>query len=70
MRRPGPTQPNTAPNCNKWFLVQKGDDCSTAEKAGNITPDQFFKWNPSVSKDCLHEFLAFVCVLVSASGLL
>ena len=53
---PGPSMPNTAANCNKWYLAQDGDDCSKPQKAGGITADQFFTWNPDVSRDCLNNF--------------
>lgn len=47
--------PHTAANCSKWFLVQRGDDCSKAE-TGGIIADEFFTWNPDVSKDCQQNF--------------
>lgn len=66
---PGPTQPNTAANCNKWYLVKAGDGCGTAEAAGGITADQFFKWNPDVSRDCVTNFTAgyAYCIGVGAA---
>jgi hypothetical protein len=53
---PGPSMPNTIWNCNKWFLVNSGDTCATAQAAGNIPASQFFVWNPDVSSDCLTNF--------------
>lgn len=53
---PGPTMDGIAPNCNKWHTVVEGDDCSTIEKQYDITADQFFEWNPAVSKDCITNF--------------
>lgn len=52
----GPTMPNTAPNCNAWYTIKKGDGCDTVEKQFKITPAQFFKWNPDVSSDCTKNF--------------
>ncbi|KAE8352805.1 hypothetical protein BDV28DRAFT_157525 [Aspergillus coremiiformis] len=51
-----PTFPGTARNCNKWYTAKKGDDCSTVERAFDISAEDFFRWNPDVSKDCLKNF--------------
>ncbi|KAE8418153.1 hypothetical protein BDV36DRAFT_295374 [Aspergillus pseudocaelatus] len=51
-----PTLPGTAPNCNKWYTAKKGDDCSTVQRDYGISADDFFRWNPSVSKDCKKNF--------------
>jgi hypothetical protein len=53
---PGPTQPGTAANCNEWYTVQSGDDCSIPEGAYGITHAQFLEWNPAVSGDCVTNF--------------
>jgi LysM repeat protein len=53
---PGPTQKGIAANCDKWHTVKEGDDCKSIEKKYKITADQFFKWNPAVSKDCVKNF--------------
>ncbi|OGM49023.1 putative muramidase [Aspergillus bombycis] len=53
-----PTLPGTAPNCNKWYTAKKGDDCSTVQRDSGISADDFFGWNPSVSKDCKKNFWA------------
>jgi hypothetical protein len=55
---PAPTMEGIAANCNKWHTVGDGDDCVVVEKKYNITADQFFKWNPAVSKDCVKNFWA------------
>uniref|UniRef100_A0A4Q7JG83 Secreted LysM effector Lys4 n=1 Tax=Pochonia chlamydosporia (strain 123) TaxID=1052797 RepID=LYSM4_POCC1 len=52
----GPTFPNTVANCNAWYTIVKGDGCDTVEKKFKITPEQFFKWNPDVSTDCVKNF--------------
>jgi len=54
---PGPSHPNVAKNCNKWYLVAKSrDNCSKAAAAGGITLANFLLWNPDVSKDCTVNF--------------
>ncbi|KAK4032871.1 hypothetical protein C8A01DRAFT_20114 [Parachaetomium inaequale] len=53
---PGPSFPNSAKNCNKWYLAKTGDDCSKAAAAGGITSAQFFQWNPDVSTNCATNF--------------
>ncbi|KAE8396979.1 hypothetical protein BDV37DRAFT_289815 [Aspergillus pseudonomiae] len=53
-----PTLPGTVPNCNKWYTAKKGDDCSTVQRECGISADDFFRWNPSVSKDCKENFWA------------
>lgn len=52
----GPTFPNTVSNCNAWYTVQSGDGCASLEKKFKITPENFFKWNPDVSTDCIQNF--------------
>ncbi|KAH8901682.1 hypothetical protein GQ53DRAFT_851663 [Thozetella sp. PMI_491] len=53
-----PTQPGQPANCNKWYIVQSGDSCSSVENAFFITSEQFLSWNPAVSSDCLTGFWA------------
>lgn len=53
---PGPTLPNTAANCNLYYVAQAGDGCYKAWSAGKITEDQFFLYNPDVSRDCATNF--------------
>ncbi|KAI6257280.1 hypothetical protein MCOR29_010644 [Pyricularia oryzae] len=68
---PGPTQPGTAPNCNKWHIVisGSGDNCDNVAARYKITLAQFLKWNPAVSSDCLQFFWPdyAYCVSVDAS---
>lgn len=52
----GPTMTGSPSNCNAWYTIKKGDDCPSVEKKFGITADQFFKWNPAVSKDCTTNF--------------
>src|SRR4051812_30643001 len=67
---PGPTQPGTAANCNKWHIVKKGDDCSKIETLYDITHTRFLIWNPAVSQDCITNFWPdyAYCVGVGASA--
>lgn len=53
---PGPTQPGTAQNCNKWHTVKSGDGCAVLESRYQISHSQFLAWNPAVSEDCLQNF--------------
>ena len=52
----GPTQPNFASSCNKWYTVKSGDSCFSVETEFNISHTDFLKWNPDVSDDCLTNF--------------
>ncbi|OAA74801.1 peptidoglycan-binding protein [Akanthomyces lecanii RCEF 1005] len=52
----GPTMTGTAPDCNSWYTVKSGDTCPSVEEKFGITADQFFKWNPAVSRDCVNNF--------------
>jgi hypothetical protein len=40
----------------KWHTVVDGDNCRSVADKYFITMDQFFAWNPAVSKDCLTNF--------------
>jgi LysM repeat protein len=51
-----PTQSGEPDNCNKWYTAQDGDSCSSVANAYFITLDQFYAWNPAVSKDCSSGF--------------
>ncbi|GES63224.1 putative muramidase [Aspergillus terreus] len=53
-----PTTPGVVPNCNKWYTIQKGDTCFSVTTAFGISMDDFLRWNPSVSADCLVNFWA------------
>ncbi len=53
---PGPTFTGTPANCNSWYLVKSGDDCSTITARYGITLAQFLAYNPAVSSDCATNF--------------
>ncbi|RMJ21574.1 LysM domain-containing protein, partial [Aspergillus sp. HF37] len=40
---PGPTQAGEPDNCNKWHLVESGDNCYSVAQEAGITLDQFYK---------------------------
>ncbi|PYI10815.1 hypothetical protein BO78DRAFT_393791 [Aspergillus sclerotiicarbonarius CBS 121057] len=52
----GPTMTGIPANCNRWYIVQKGDTCYAVEKAFGLSPQQFHQWNPAVSLDCQVNF--------------
>jgi hypothetical protein len=40
-------------DCSAFYMTQPGDTCvSIAQKMGNFTVTQFYKWNPSIGKTC------------------
>ncbi|KZL74226.1 LysM domain-containing protein [Colletotrichum tofieldiae] len=53
---PGPTFTGSPSNCNKWYVISDGDNCSAVETKFGITHAQFIAWNPAVSNDCLTNF--------------
>ncbi|KAB8075217.1 hypothetical protein BDV29DRAFT_155828 [Aspergillus leporis] len=62
-----PRQPNVAMNCNKWWLVSRGQTCETVAYLNSISLDDFFKWNPDVGVPHCNNLLADyeVCVGVA-----
>jgi LysM repeat protein len=67
---PGPTHTGQPANCNKWDIVEEGDSCSSIASDNGISTDQFFAWNPAVSRDCISNFWLgnAYCVGISSSG--
>lgn len=53
---PGPTHTGQPSNCNKWDIVEEGDSCASLAADNGISVDQFFNWNPAVSRDCVSNF--------------
>ena len=45
---PGPTQPGTPADCDKFHLVLSGDTCDTIAAKYSITVAQFKSWNPTI----------------------
>lgn len=44
--------PETAEDCVEWYNNGDGETCEFVRSYFGITPEQFTKWNPSVSLDC------------------
>lgn len=65
-----PTFPNIACNCNKFYDIGPDDTCPSVQTRFGITADQFFQWNPDVSKNCTFNFYVgfSYCVGADASG--
>lgn len=53
---PAPTHTGQPADCNKWDVVADGDSCGSLASDNGITIDQFYAWNPAVSKDCITNF--------------
>lgn len=69
----GPTMTGTVNTCNKWYKVVSGDTCYSITQKFGISLEDFLRWNPAVSDDCLTNFRAevFYCVgvkSISSSG--
>lgn len=62
---PGPTESGVAENCNKWHLLQTGDNCASVVAKYKISLKQFFEYNPSINAQCTNTRALFaVCVRV------
>ncbi|KAK6824322.1 hypothetical protein RU639_005153 [Aspergillus parasiticus] len=49
-----PTQSGLTSSCTKYHLVHLRDTCYTIQdEYGNYTLEQFYSWNPSISKGCV-----------------
>jgi hypothetical protein len=52
-----------ASNCNKFYLVESGDQCGTIAANEGITLTEFYSWNPAVGTNCEYLDLGdYVCV--------
>lgn len=51
-----PTLPGIAKNCNSWHTVAADDSCYRIETDNGISHEDFIKWNPDVSDDCLTNY--------------
>ncbi|GKZ86835.1 hypothetical protein AnigIFM56816_002765 [Aspergillus niger] len=47
-----PQQTGTAADCDKFYLVEKGDSCGKIEAQFGISASEFLDWNPSINSDC------------------
>ncbi|EFQ25778.1 uncharacterized protein GLRG_00922 [Colletotrichum graminicola M1.001] len=53
---PGPTHTGQPADGNKWDVVAEGNSCGSMAADNGITVNQFYAWNPAVSKDCGTNF--------------
>ncbi|KAF2826311.1 LysM domain-containing protein [Ophiobolus disseminans] len=62
---PLPTQPNLVANCDKFYFVQKTEQCSAIAAANGISLTQFLNWNPSAGSTCGGLWAeAYACVSI------
>ncbi|OBT67660.1 hypothetical protein VE03_03434 [Pseudogymnoascus sp. 23342-1-I1] len=54
--------PDTASDCLKYYDNVYEDTCETVLDYWNITPEELYKWNPSVGLDCKLRELQSYCV--------
>jgi LysM domain len=60
---PTPIQTGMVSTCNKFYLVQSGDECGTIASDEGISLDDFYSWNPAVGTSCQYLALGdYVCV--------
>ncbi|KAI8938745.1 hypothetical protein NX059_004612 [Plenodomus lindquistii] len=65
---PAPTHTGQPADCNKWDVVAEGDSCGSLASENGISVDQFYTWNPAVSKDCITNFWLGQAYCVGVSG--
>jgi len=49
---PSPIQDGMVTNCDKFYLVQPGDQCKSIADGNGITLADFYTWNPAVGSQC------------------
>lgn len=60
---PTPVLPGMVNDCDKFYLVQDGDNCATIAKDNGISLSQFTTWNPEVGAGCTGLWVEYyVCV--------
>ncbi|KAJ4185891.1 hypothetical protein NW755_008343 [Fusarium falciforme] len=65
IKTPDPIQPGMVDNCNKFYLVQKGDGCAAIASKHGITLAEFTKWNSDTGTNCAGLWAdAYACVSV------
>ncbi|KAJ3467006.1 hypothetical protein MRS44_004570 [Fusarium solani] len=45
--------------CKRFYLVQEGDYCTKISRGAGISIEDFYEWNPSVSRDCSDLYLGY-----------
>jgi hypothetical protein len=63
-----PMQSGQPSDCNKWYEVKSGDSCGSLVSQNSISLEQFYQWNPAVSKDCSSGFWSGYSYCVGTSG--
>jgi hypothetical protein len=56
IKHSSPVQDGQPVDCTKRHETRLGDSCSSVAGENNISLDQFYLWNPAVSKDCSAGF--------------
>ena len=60
---PQPIQTGMVSNCDSFYLVQSGDQCSAIASKFGISLTNFYNWNPAVGSTCATLDLGdYVCV--------
>ena len=66
------TRAGTAPNCDQYVYVNKGDTCQNTAKANHITLERLTAWNPVLGypdgRYCSEQFWAQYDYCVGVSG--
>ncbi|KAK3312159.1 LysM domain-containing protein [Apodospora peruviana] len=66
---PTKTMPNLAPNCDKFYMVAKNDNCDTIANKNAITVAQFRSWNSEIDATCSNLWLDYyVCVHIPGAA--
>ncbi|GAM42975.1 hypothetical protein TCE0_044r17416 [Talaromyces pinophilus] len=67
---PTPYQAGMTSNCDKFYLVQSGDQCGTIASNAGVSLSDFYSWNPAVGSSCAYLYLGdYVCIgVIGASG--
>ncbi|KAL4962230.1 uncharacterized protein BDV14DRAFT_203051 [Aspergillus stella-maris] len=63
-----PTCPKTVENCNRWYTAKKDDNCDGITRSFGIFLDDFYKWNPSLKKNCDINFWAEYAYCVATTS--
>ncbi|VTT74774.1 unnamed protein product [Fusarium fujikuroi] len=66
-KAPEPQQPGIVSNCKSYYLVQKGETCSSVAAKNKISLSDFQEWNPKTGTDC-NALLANAYACVSVTG--
>ncbi|KAJ4230945.1 hypothetical protein NW759_002928 [Fusarium solani] len=56
---PFPREDCMVGGCKRFYLVQEGDYCTKIARGAGISNDDFYEWNPSVSRDCSDLYLGY-----------